>query len=278
MAALSYCGNHVRRYDPDRYLTALFLPHAVRERVFALYAFNAEIARAREVVSEIQLAAIRLQWWREAIGEIYAGHSPRAQPIVEALAEAINARSLPADLFKELITAREADLEPPAFATIDELARYARATAAPLQQLAALSVGCIGEASEQTSTAAGTAWALTGLLRAVPYHARAKRLYLPHDLLAAHEVSRRDLFELRPVAGLPKVVQVVANSARQSVVAARLLRRRITRQHRAVFLPVTGAAAYLRAMKRVGYDPFAMPRYLPSLTWRLALARSLGRY
>ena len=278
MAALSYCGNHVRRHDPDRYLTALFLPRVAREHVFALYAFNAEIARAREVVSEVHLAAIRLQWWREAVGEIYAGRTPRAQPIVEALAEAIAARSLPADLFEQLITAREADLEPLTFATIEEMQRYATATAAPLQHLAALSLGCAGDASEQASTAAGTAWALTGLLRAVPYNARAKRLYLPHDLLAANDVSRRDLFELRPAAGLPRVVQAVADSARQLVAAARSHKRHVARQHRAVFLPVTGAAAYLQALKRVRHDSFAMPRQLPSLTWRLALARSLGRY
>jgi len=40
----------VRRVDPDRYLTALFAPPARREALFTLYAFNHELARAREVV------------------------------------------------------------------------------------------------------------------------------------------------------------------------------------------------------------------------------------
>src|SRR5207244_12479744 len=48
----SYCAELLRRQDSDRYLTALFAPSDRREALFALYAFNLEIARAREAVSE----------------------------------------------------------------------------------------------------------------------------------------------------------------------------------------------------------------------------------
>jgi phytoene synthase len=39
----------VRRHDPDRFLTALFAPPAKRDALLTLYAFNHELARAREV-------------------------------------------------------------------------------------------------------------------------------------------------------------------------------------------------------------------------------------
>ena len=48
---LSACAELVRRHDPDRFLTALFAPPAMRETLFVLYAVNHELARAREVVS-----------------------------------------------------------------------------------------------------------------------------------------------------------------------------------------------------------------------------------
>ena len=57
----------VRRHDPDRFLTALFAPPERRDALLTLYAFNHELARAREVVSEPPLALIRLQWWREVV-------------------------------------------------------------------------------------------------------------------------------------------------------------------------------------------------------------------
>ena len=57
----------VRRHDRDRFQTALFVPAARRDALFALYAFNYEIARVRESVSEPTLGLIRLEWWRQSL-------------------------------------------------------------------------------------------------------------------------------------------------------------------------------------------------------------------
>ena len=67
MTGLSAVGEIVRRHDPDRFLTALFAPAERREALFVLYAFNHELARAREVAREPMLAMVRLQWWREVV-------------------------------------------------------------------------------------------------------------------------------------------------------------------------------------------------------------------
>src|ERR1700731_1564648 len=61
----------VRRHDRDRFQTVLFAPAARREALFALYAFNYEIARVRERVSEPTLGRLRLEWWREIIAAAY---------------------------------------------------------------------------------------------------------------------------------------------------------------------------------------------------------------
>ncbi|MGD0108468.1 MAG: squalene/phytoene synthase family protein [Rhodopila sp.] len=74
----------VRRHDPDRFLTALFAPPERRHALLTLYAFNHELARAREVASEPALALIRLQWWREVVEGASSwpgqGGSPSPQP------------------------------------------------------------------------------------------------------------------------------------------------------------------------------------------------------
>ena len=57
----------VRRHDPDRFLSALFAPPEKRPALLALYAFNHELARAREAAREPALALIRLHWWREVV-------------------------------------------------------------------------------------------------------------------------------------------------------------------------------------------------------------------
>jgi NADH dehydrogenase [ubiquinone] 1 alpha subcomplex assembly factor 6 len=68
--ALSELGRMVRRHDRDRFLTTLFAPAAERQALLALYAFNHEVAKTREVVSEPMLGRIRLQWWRDSLDQI----------------------------------------------------------------------------------------------------------------------------------------------------------------------------------------------------------------
>jgi phytoene synthase len=82
---LSPLAGLVRRHDPDRFLTALFAPPERRETLFVLYAFNHELARAREVTSHPTLALLRLQWWREIVEGAERQHEIAA-PLRAALA------------------------------------------------------------------------------------------------------------------------------------------------------------------------------------------------
>src|SRR3546814_7792176 len=115
MSRLSSCGALVDRHDRDLSLASLFAPEAQREHLFALYAFNHEVAKTAEVVSEPMIGRIRLQWWRECLDGIYDG-AARQHEVVQPLAEAIAARQLPRALLEAIIDARELDLdaEPPA--------------------------------------------------------------------------------------------------------------------------------------------------------------------
>src|SRR5439155_3207024 len=84
----------VRRHDRDRFQTVLFAPVARREALFALYAFNYEIARVRESVTQPMLGQIRLEWWRESIAAAYRGDAVRQHPVVESLTAAIRELAL----------------------------------------------------------------------------------------------------------------------------------------------------------------------------------------
>ena len=81
-----YCEQLVREADKDRFLATLFAPAAQRPALFALYAFNAEIARVRDVAREPMPGEIRLQWWREVV-EGGRSEEARAHPVAAALLE-----------------------------------------------------------------------------------------------------------------------------------------------------------------------------------------------
>jgi phytoene synthase len=210
--ALSDCAALVRRVDYDRYLTALFAPVEARERLFALYAFNHEIAKVRETVSEPMIGQIRLQWWREALDGIYAG-TPRKHMVVEALADAVAASPPARADFEALIDAREFDLAGRAPATLAELEAYGEGSASRLQYLAAGLLGARGEETRAALRPLGIAWSLTGLIRAISFHARARRQYIPADIADAAGLTEAALFALKPGEPLRRAVAALANAA-----------------------------------------------------------------
>jgi NADH dehydrogenase [ubiquinone] 1 alpha subcomplex assembly factor 6 len=271
----------VRRHDRDRFLTTLFAPAARRDDLLALYAFNYEIAKTREVVSEPVLGQIRLQWWRETLDAIYDGGSVREHEVAAPLAAAIRGRGLGRAHFDALIAAREFDLvgEPPG--SLAALESYAEGSSARLVWLALEVLGERGAAAVGAGRAVGIAYALTGLLRALPFHARMKRLYLPRDL--CHAAGLRidaELFELRSSPALCRVAEQVAAAAAAHLADARARRDAVPRAALPALLPGALAGADLARLRRAGYDPFdrrlAGPD--PWRGWRLTLAALARRY
>ena len=87
---LAFCRDEVRKGAEDHWLAAQFAPAAARDSLVALYAFALEIHRIPASVSEPPLGAIRQQWWREALDEVFGGGPVRAHPVVEALAAVLD--------------------------------------------------------------------------------------------------------------------------------------------------------------------------------------------
>jgi phytoene synthase len=179
---LSTLGQVVRRADPDRFFTALFAPPARREALFLLYAFNHELARAREVASEPGIALIRLQWWREVVEG-----ADRRHDIAAPLAAAIAAGALLRGDLLAMIDAREAETEP-AIADRAAWRAYLAGTAGGVAMAAGRLLGADGPALDALRLL-GAAYGAAGILRGVPVLARPHRCLLPVDVLAEHGLA-----------------------------------------------------------------------------------------
>lgn len=170
----------VRQHDPDRFLTALFAPLEQRNALLALYAFNHELARAREVASEPALALIRLQWWREVVDG-----AARRHPVATPLAAALDGGKLRRADLHALIEAREIETEPE-IATLADWRAYVLAGAGGVAVAAARSLGA---PEPEALRPLGAAYGVAGLLRSVALLATRGRCLLPADLLAAQGLS-----------------------------------------------------------------------------------------
>ena len=249
----------VRRHDRDRYQTALFAPAARREALFALYAFNYEIARVRETVTQPMLGQIRLQWWRENIAAAFEGGPIRHHPVAEALTTVIRGLRLSRAHFDRLIDARETDLADGPPASLAALEEYAGSTSAALVYLALEVLGMHQPPAREAGLHVGIAYSLAGLLRAMPFR---ERQIIPVDIPASYGVTK------------------VAAAALRHLQTARALRHRIPRSALPALLPAIIAQRSLARLKRAGDNPFVQRLAAPDplQIWRLAAAMLLNRF
>ncbi|MCB2099410.1 MAG: squalene/phytoene synthase family protein, partial [Rhodobacterales bacterium] len=179
----SHCQDQVRRHDRDRFLCAQFAPAEARADLAVLHAFNLEVAQVRETVTEPLIGRMRLQWWRDMLDRIAAGDPP-VHPVAQPLAGVMARHGLSRPLLDALIDGREADLAEGPPATLAELEAYADATAGGLAVLALEILGVRDGDTVAAARRVGVAWALTGLIRAVPFQAARGWAMLPADLCA----------------------------------------------------------------------------------------------
>jgi len=96
MTDLSYCAQHLKNKNYDRFLLALFVPAHEREAVLAVYALNVELKDVHDRISEEMIGHIRYAWWEEVLTK-----PPPGQPVLEALQTA----QVPAELLLPLVQA-----------------------------------------------------------------------------------------------------------------------------------------------------------------------------
>lgn len=267
-----HCEGLVREADKDRFVSTLFAPAAHRRALHALYAFNVELGRVRDLAREPMPGEIRLQWWREVLG---GDRSEEAGPVGAALRATVARYRLPMDDFMAMIEARSFDLYDDPMGSTAELEGYGEKTSSALIRLAAqiLNDGVDPEVDEPARHA-GIAYAVAGLLAAFPLHASQRRLYLPLDVMRRHDAHPEDAF-----AGIatPELMRVLAEM--REIARDHLAQTSVTNLPASLmpaFLPAALVRPLLKSLERDA-DPF-VPHPLPAwrrqwLLWRAARDR-----
>jgi phytoene synthase len=256
--AYRYCEALVRDHDRDRWLADGLLPDEKRRHALAIHAFSYEAARIRETIHEAMPGEIRLQWWVDAIegearGDV-AGH-----PVAAALIDTIRRFSLRRSGFVNLLEARRFDLYDDAMPTLNDLEGYAGETASVLF-LEVAQVLCEGADPKVADAAghAGVAYALTGLMRALPIHARRNQVYLPADLLKTAGIEPDDVRYGRKAEALEDVLAGLRSSAAGHLDSALAALTGADARAKPAFLPLAFVRPYLGALaKAPAYGPVA---------------------
>jgi phytoene/squalene synthetase len=248
-------GRVVRDSDPDRYFSTLFAPAQHRPYLYALYAFNHEVAHVAESVREPMLGAIRLEWWRET-AEGAANGAPRPHDVARGLTALFAECNVSLSALEAIIAARDFDSSGEHFADFTALENYLDATGGALMRLAAEILG----GDPRLMRDAALAYGLTGLLRSLPFHNRRHKLYLPMDVLSEEGLTPDEFFVLTNDPRIERLKGRIVMRVREHFKAARRARPRAVL---AALLPAALVPVYIR---RLGKDVPIHRRQMALLT------------
>jgi len=271
-----YCFEMVRRDDHERYLTSLFASKVAQRAVWAVLAFNQEVAKIRDNITETALGEIRLQWWQEVLVEIQKG-TIRQQPVIQELA-AIEGSKKIWILLEESLEARSLEMTADAPTSLLSLQQYTNGVGGALHE-AILHVCAKSPVSAEAILAArsaGTAWAMMGLIRALPFHWQAGRSMLPQDNDLAMQIrNAAKAFE----ALEPTILEMRAFVEAQLVYVRKNFKS-VPREARPSVLCVPLIKQHLRVLEKAGNNPFETPpfavsdlRKISSLVWHIVKGR-----
>lgn len=209
--SIEACAELVERGDPDRFLSAMTAPPETRGGLMVLYAFNLEVARAPWVTKEAMIAEMRLQWWADAIEEIYGGNTVRRHEVVTPLATLVAEKGLERMAFDRLIEARRWDIYQEPHKDQAAFDQYISDTSAGLMWLAACALGA-DEKHRDAVMDYGYAAGVAALFRAIPALENMQKYPLVDGTeKGVSALAERALARLE-IDGVPKPVRAVLRS------------------------------------------------------------------
>jgi phytoene synthase len=237
--------------------------------MLAIYAFNVEISRVRDQVSQPLPGQMRLQWWTDLLaGRDHGGIE--GNPVASELLWTIRTWRLPVERLAQLIIEHEFDLYNDPMPSLSALEGYANDTASTLFACCARILVRPLEAIDHVARHAGLAYGMIDVINKLPQDTARRQLFLPQQFLQQHGSSAEEVFAGKQTPqNRAAVDQLVEEASKQLKTALTLLREMPVEVHPA-FLPLALVRRDIKRMQRRDNDPFVlrrMPRF--RMLWAL---------
>jgi phytoene synthase len=275
----AFCADLVRGHDFVRYASSLFMPADRRRGLLALYAFNVEIVRVRDQVSQPLPGEIRLQWWTDLLASQRQGQSKdqdhggvEGNPVAAELLWTIREYRLPVEPLARLIEEHQFDLYNDPMPTLAALESYVTDTCAALFALAARIAGPPSAEVEHVAQHAGLAQGFMDVIAALPRDASRRQLFLPLQFLQSHGGGVEEVFSGKQTTRIRAALDQLLGEARAHLDTAIDLLAGVAPDQRLVFLPLSLSHRDIERRLRADADPF-----VPEKRSRLSILWALWR-
>lgn len=245
-------ADRCRKSDYDGYMIRNFIPKFRQDAYDALRAFNLELVRLPELVSNPTIGQMRMQFWRDAVNNTFAGKPPK-EPIMILLHKVLTELAETHDSspnsirfwLLRLINTREKYMDNRPFTSLAALEEYAENTYSTLMYstLAALPIRSMHV--DHLASHIGKACGIVAVLRGIPLLAapsppvkspggnnvgsgRNPVLLLPLDVMGEVGLREEDVYRQGPQAeGFQDAVFKVATRANDHLITAREMLKKL---------------------------------------------------
>jgi 15-cis-phytoene synthase len=269
--AAAFCADLVRTHDFARYAATLFVPAIERRALLAIYAFNVEVSRVHEQVSQPLPGEMRLQWWTDLLaGQGHGG--VEGNPVAAELLQAIKSFRLPVERLSRLIAEHQFDLYNDPMPSMAALEGYLDDTSSALFALAAGVAARASEEIDHLARHAGLAMGIAQVIASLPRDASRRQLFVPLQLLQQHGSGLEEVFSRKQTPATRAAINQLIGEAASHLRTALSLLETVPPEVRPVFLPLALVQRDLERMSRADNDPF-----VPHVTSRLRILWTLWR-
>jgi NADH dehydrogenase [ubiquinone] 1 alpha subcomplex assembly factor 6 len=204
--------------------------------MMALRALNLETAAIKSHIQNSSTAQLRLAWWKQAIDKCYQGESS-GHHVTDLLVPAIKEAKLTKGWFTRFLEGRARDLNTAQPRALSDLERYTEDVHSSLVYLGLESMGIRDLNADHAASHIGKAMGLVTLIKALPYHSKAREVYIPTELTAKHNITSEMLFRAEFTPEIGEAIYEIASLAHGHIEMARELIPSLPEKANTVLLP-----------------------------------------
>ena len=173
------------------HVVSWLLPRRLRRHFYNVYAYCRWADDLGDEVGDTARALELLDWWESELDLCYAGQP--SHPVFVALEPTIREFDIPAQPFRDLLSAFRQDQTVHRYATWDGVLEYCRYSANPVGRLVLYLCGYRDAERQRLSDATCTALQLANFWQDVSRDLDKGRIYIPVDALERHGLQTSDI-------------------------------------------------------------------------------------
>ncbi len=217
--ARRYCERLAKSHYENFLVAGVFCPKPLRQHFYNVYAYCRVSDDLGDEIGDTRKALILLDWWEDELDAMYRGE-PR-HPVFVALAETVAKFGIPAEPFRDLLTAFRQDQATTRYETFDEVIGYCHYSANPVGRLVLYLCGYNDPQRLALSDKTCAALQLANFWQDVTRDLDKDRIYIPLEDMRRFGYTEPQLFARQFTPEFAALMQFEVDRARICLMRAR---------------------------------------------------------